>query len=141
MKQNLYYLDKLNFLKELYNTNNILLKENSIVINDNEYPIYDDVIVMDGNNYDKDKIRTIESFGSEWTEFNEITPEHFVEFELYFDLLNINKLENKRVIDVGCGIGRWSKILIDKVKLDKLVLLDLSESIFVARNFLEKIKM
>ena len=49
--------------------------------------------------------------------------------------MDINKLENKKVIDVGCGIGRWSKILIDKIKIDKLVLLDLSESIFVARNF------
>ena len=52
-----------------------------------------------------------------------ITKEHYDEFELYFDLVDVNKLNDKVVCDFGCGIGRWSKILIDKVNIKTLILL------------------
>ena len=134
-KINSYYFDKLNFLEEIFGIHNIKLNDQSIIINNIEYPIIDDVIIMHNNLVDEKKISTIKSFGNEWTEFNEITSEHFDEFNLYFDLVDLNKLKDKKIIDIGCGIGRWSKILIDKVNIDKLVLLDLSDSIFIARKF------
>lgn len=131
----MYYQDKIERLKEIFKTKDVVLKQDHILINSIKFNIKDDVIIINSNLNEDIKSHTVNSFGSEWLEFNEITPEHHKEFELYFDLINLDKLKNKNLIDLGCGIGRWSKILIDKIDVKSLVLIDLSESIFVAREF------
>ena len=131
----MYYQDKIETLQEIFGTKDIYLKNKSIIIDKKEYDVKNDVIVINSITEDRTKSKTVKSFGNEWFEFNQITPEHYNEFKLYFDLIDISKLRNKRIIDLGCGIGRWSKILIDKVDIKNLTLVDLSDSIFVAREF------
>ena len=86
----------------------------------------------------KKKSKTVEGFGEEWKEFSQITYEHYNEYDNYFDILNID-LSEKIIVDYGCGIGRWSKLLIDKYQnIKTLILVDYSNAIFVARkHFLE----
>jgi len=47
-------------------------------------------------------------------------------------------LQNARVCDLGCGIGRWSYFL--KNKCRQLILVDFSEAIFVARQNLRDVE-
>ena len=68
------------------------------------------------------------TFGEEWKSYNEILPEHDSEFEKYFDLVKLNTLSDKRVCDMGCGIGRWAYYLSRYVK--EIVLVAFSEAIF-----------
>lgn len=135
----MYYNDKIEILKDIFGTNKINLGENYIDINNIKYSIFNDIIYLDKKIIgDIEKQSTIKTFGQEWKEFNKISSEHYSEFEQYFDLIKINNLENKIVADFGCGIGRWSKILIDKINLKNLILYDYSEAIEVAReNFRE----
>jgi SAM-dependent methyltransferase len=75
------------------------------------------------------------TFGEEWQEFSKIMPEYEKEFTQYFDLINLSDLKNKRICDLGCGIGRWDHFLKDQCK--ELILVDFSEAIFVARHNLK----
>jgi SAM-dependent methyltransferase len=72
------------------------------------------------------------SFGEEWTSHPELVPDHAGEFEAYFDLVDLDSLAGLRVVDVGCGIGRWSHFLAPRCR--SIVLVDYSEAIFVARR-------
>jgi SAM-dependent methyltransferase len=72
------------------------------------------------------------TFGEEWQRFPEILPEHELEFEQYFDVVDLECLRNARVCDLGCGIGRWSWFLHERCR--ELVLVDFSDAIFVARR-------
>jgi ubiquinone/menaquinone biosynthesis C-methylase UbiE len=129
-----YYENKLKFLENLFDKK-IELSKNSIKIENQSFKIVNDVIILDevraGN-------KTVTTFGTEWAEFSKITHEHFDEFKFYFDLVRINDLKDKIVCDFGCGIGRWSKLLIDRVGIKYLILCDYSNSINEARKqFLE----
>lgn len=76
---------------------------------------------------------TIESFGDEWTKFNSFSPEEIKEIgDEYFDIVPdeiLNKNETL-VLDLGCGSGRWSIYLADKVK--QIEAIDPSNAIFSA---------
>jgi len=116
------------------------------------YPIIDDVIVVldpgrypdhvkkrlkdsnqdqapSGNEFAEDIQK---SFGAEWRKFEDILPEHEIEFRQYFDVVDLQTLAESRVCDLGCGMGRWSYFLKDSVR--EMVLVDFSEAIFVARK-------
>jgi len=151
----MYYSNKLDILEDIFGSKNIKVELGCLTVNDKNYPIIDDVIILlDPDQYpeslskrikvDKSNIPTVDiefaediqfTFGEEWQEFSEIMPEHEKEFSQYFDLINLSDLKNKRICDLGCGIGRWDYFLKDQCK--ELVLVDFSEAVFVARHNLK----
>jgi len=82
---------------------------------------------------------TIESFGDEWLKFNEFTEDEIsIAGNQYFDIVNESLLnKNSVVLDLGCGSGRWTKFIANKVKLVESV--DPSTAVFsaVKLNFYE----
>ena len=149
----MFYSNKIKLLSDLFGNNDLELEENSLSVSGKMYPIVDDVIILlpyehipesVKNHINSDSYVEIQketspisqdiqySFGEEWKQYNKILPEHESEFKQYFDIVNLDDLKGKRVCDLGSGIGRWSYFLRDKV--DELVLIDFSESIFEARK-------
>lgn len=72
------------------------------------------------------------SFGREWDAYREVLPEHEVELLRYFDLVDLKALGDKRLLDLGCGSGRWSVLLAGRAR--EVVLVDYSDAIFIARE-------
>ena len=134
-----YYDDKITFLEKIFGK--VLIKNNTILINNKSFEIKNDVIILNSLAEEKnnDKKLNIESFSKEWKFFNQINKDHEYEFEEYFDLTDVKEIENKIFADFGCGIGRWTKLLNDKVTPDFNILVDYSEAIFVARKNLKKL--
>jgi SAM-dependent methyltransferase len=111
------------------------LTDKSLRVGDRLYPIVDDVIVL----LDPEDQRSAPfaediqyTFGAEWREHRHVLPEHAPEFEQYFDLIDLASLKDARVLDLGCGNGRWSTFLKDRCR--ELVLVDFSDAIYVARQ-------
>ena len=150
-----YYEDKRESLRDLFGASTVRVEANRIVVDEKEYPVLDDVILLLPPNLwptavsdrlsagagvgawgraGEDGIaKDIQfTFGEEWQGFPEILPEHEKEFQQYFDLVDLGSLANSRICDLGCGIGRWSHFLKDRCR--EMVLLDFSEAIFVARE-------
>ena len=148
----MYYADKLESLRDIWGTQEVVLNADSVVVRNHAYPVVDDVIILlDPSLYPdhlrrrlalrrRDSVRSIDdfaediqfTFGKEWQKFPEILPEHEESFRHYFDLVDLVALREARVCDLGCGMGRWSYFLRDKCR--EIVLLDFSEAIFVARR-------
>ena len=78
---------------------------------------------------------TIKSFSKEWLKFQHFSS-HDIESigDEYFDIIDKELLTDAIVLDIGCGSGRWSKYLSDRVKFIEAV--DPSESVFVASDML-----
>jgi SAM-dependent methyltransferase len=151
----MYYSNKLDILGDIFGSENIKVELEYLTVNDKKYPIIDDVIILlDPVQYpeslskrmkmDKSKNPTVDmdfaediqfTFGVEWQKFSDIMFEHEKEFLQYFDLINLSDLKNKRICDLGCGIGRWDYFLKDQCK--ELILVDFSEAVFVARHNLK----
>jgi len=150
-----YYQDKIEILQDIFNTKNITLQSDLLIIEDKNFPIIDDVIILiDEDQYSNYVCRSLQkninstinidtsfsrdiqnSFGQEWNYFDRILYEHELEFEQYFDLVDITSLKEKRVCDLGCGNGRWSYLL--KGCCRELILVDFSDAIFAARKNLK----
>lgn len=147
-----YYAGKADSLKDIFGAASIRVEPGRITVDGRAYPVVDDVIVLlDPSRLPagiRNRIDAAErtssllsrafaediqfTFGEEWRRFPEILPEHRAEFLQYFDLVDIGTLSGKRVCDLGCGIGRWSRFLTGSCR--ELVLVDFSEAIFVARG-------
>jgi SAM-dependent methyltransferase len=150
-----YYEDKRESLRDLFGASTVCVEANRIVVDEKEYPVLDDVILLLPPNLWPTAVsgrlpagggggarvragktgiaRDIQfTFGEEWKGFPELLPEHEKEFRQYFDLVDLGSLANTRIGDLGCGIGRWSHFLKDRCR--EMVLLDFSEAIFVARE-------
>ena len=151
----MYYENKLEILSEIFGTSEIELGSASLNVSGKVFPIVDDVIIflkphqipsliaekIKCNSQDEEIAPSIAkdiqyTFGEEWKTYNKILPQHQKEFKLYFDLIDLEALESKRICDLGCGIGRWSYFLKDIAK--EIVLVDFSESIFEARKNLSE---
>jgi SAM-dependent methyltransferase len=129
-----YYADKLHTLRDLFDTNNVKIEDDGVRVEDHLYRIVDDVIVLDQGPPEAPEIQR--TFGAEWQSFPDILPEHEREFDAYFDLVDVDALANSRACDLGCGIGRWSYFLAPRCR--ELLLVDFSDSIFVARRNLAR---
>jgi SAM-dependent methyltransferase len=66
-------------------------------------------------------------------------PEYDIVFDNYFDIIDLAALKGKRICDLGCGTGRWAKLLSQKTQLKEIICSDFSEAIFVARRNLRDI--
>jgi ubiquinone/menaquinone biosynthesis C-methylase UbiE len=64
-------------------------------------------------------LETVKAFGEEWNRFDQadLTGQELQEiFDSYFSIFPWNKLpENSVGLDIGCGSGRWAKLVASKV--------------------------
>ena len=72
-----YYDDKKTFLEKIFGK--VLIKNNTILINNKSFEIKDDVIFLNSLEEEKnnDKKLNIESFSKEWEFFNKINSNNF----------------------------------------------------------------
>ena len=91
------------------------------------------------NSKDSDQSKITSTFSKEWEKYDEILPEYENEFNNYFDIVPQNVFyESGYVADVGCGKGRWSREFLKRNSKAKLVLIDPSDAIFVAKKNLKE---
>lgn len=104
------------------------------VVNGENREIYVFDGVQSGSNIDNE---VVESFGVEWSKFKEFKKndlEHAA--AMYFDILTEQHLnQDTYAMDMGCGTGRWTKMIADRVRFVEAV--DPSEAIFVADRLLK----
>ncbi len=90
------------------------------------------------NNVNKDS-KTVAGFGDEWERFDQSdleANEHRKLFEKYFKIFPWDVLpSNAEGFDMGCGSGRWAKLVAPKV--GRLHCIDPSSAIHVAKRNLE----
>lgn len=88
---------------------------------------------MENSNID---YSVVEAFGEEWEKFHDFSDDEIEKSaKQYFDILT-NHIINKSTyaIDIGCGTGRWTKYLLDKISF--MEALDPSIAIFTADKLL-----
>ncbi|MES2621369.1 MAG: class I SAM-dependent methyltransferase [Bacteroidota bacterium] len=90
-----------------------------------------------GSNIDE---TTVKAFGEEWNKFNAFSSEEIEKVGVeYFDIVTSKHLTEKSlVLDVGCGSGRWSKYLADKVA--HIEAIDPSDAVLAAAKLLRDTK-
>jgi ubiquinone/menaquinone biosynthesis C-methylase UbiE len=80
--------------------------------------------------------RVVEGFGDEWSRFDQsalTSDELSAMFENYFSIFPWEKLpENAEGFDLGCGSGRWGRLVAPRV--GKLHLIDPSDALDVAKR-------
>ena len=151
------YKEKMESLCDIFGRTDIVVEEHFVLIGCEKFPILEGVIVLLHPSQYTEKVRKLlekipcelgsdseedneieyskeiqNSFSLEWVQFDDILDEHFMEFKQYFDIVDIDKLGDARVCDLGCGMGRWSYFL--RKKCQELVLVDFSDAIFIARR-------
>ena len=84
--------------------------------------------------------KTVNGFGDEWERFDQkdlSLEEHKELFERYFSIFPWDKVTDESTgFDMGCGSGRWAKLLAPKV--GKLHCIDPSSALEIARRNLVK---
>lgn len=76
---------------------------------------------------------TVQSFGDEWDRFNEFNPQEIERIgSQYFSLVEDHLTNTTRVLDVGCGSGRWDQYLAPRVGFVEAI--DPSRAVFVAHR-------
>lgn len=148
-----YYSDKLELLADLFGAS-VELQSDQLHVDTRIYPIVDDVIVLLPAEHRPPSLARSQattappesaafsplvqySFGQEWRRFDRVLPEHDQEFAAYFDLVDLSALHDARVVDLGCGNGRWSHHIARFCR--ELILIDFSDAIFIARRNLARV--
>lgn len=84
--------------------------------------------------------KTVEGFGDEWMRFDQSSltePEQKALFDRYFSIFPWDKVTGESTgFDMGCGSGRWAKLLAPKV--GNLHCIDPSSALEIARRNLAK---
>jgi SAM-dependent methyltransferase len=147
-----YYADKESVLADIFGAAHVEVGPNGIEVDRAWFPVVDDVIVLlhperyttrvkasVGTPSDPVAAPTTpfasdiqQTFGQEWQAHPDLLREHESEFHDYFDLVELDSLRKSTICDLGCGSGRWSYLLRGRCK--RLILVDYSDAIFVARN-------
>jgi SAM-dependent methyltransferase len=78
--------------------------------------------------------RTVESFGYEWTAFDQVNEEDAEYWRWYFQDVRLDDLDGAVALDAGCGKGRYTVFTADHVA--HLVALDASDAVRVAARVL-----
>jgi SAM-dependent methyltransferase len=149
-----YYTDKIDSLADIFGANRVDVSADQVVVDGHVFPIIDDVIILlEPSQYPKSVkaslspgagLTSVERYAPEiqmhygkfWKEWPRLLPYHEREFAEYFDLVDLRSLDNARVCDLGCGMGRWSYMLLQRAQCREVVLVDFSEAIFTARRLL-----
>jgi SAM-dependent methyltransferase len=79
---------------------------------------------------DEATVRTLRSFGYEWTTFDAVNPEDEVFWKTYFADVDLDALTDAVAIDVGCGKARYTRITARHVRA--MVALDGSAAVEAA---------
>ncbi len=88
---------------------------------------------------DDDQLKISSTFSKEWEKYDDILPEYQNEFDNYFDIVPDDIFnESEYVADIGCGKGRWSKEFLKKNSSAKVILIDPSDAIYVAKKNLKE---
>lgn len=106
----------------------------SVLPNKTERVNNKDIFIFDnlGENID---MTTVESFGEEWTAFDSFTDDEIKKAgDQYFDIVKNEWIQDKAVLDVGCGTGRWSRYVASKAK--QVEAIDPSKAVFSAAHLL-----
>jgi ubiquinone/menaquinone biosynthesis C-methylase UbiE len=81
---------------------------------------------------------TVDSFGEEWSKFENFSDEEIQRTgDMYFDILDLDKLKGKAVLDVGCGTGRWMKYIAPHC--ESVDGIDPSKAVFSAAQLLKDV--
>ena len=91
------------------------------------------IFSTDGPNIDQEVVKT---FGEEWLKFKNYSDEEIrTSGMMYFDILN-DQIINKEcyALDIGCGTGRWTKYLSNKIGFVEAI--DPSNAVFAADHLL-----
>jgi ubiquinone/menaquinone biosynthesis C-methylase UbiE len=82
--------------------------------------------------------RVVKSFGEEWSKFRQFKDSDLKRTAtMYFDILTEKHLnKDTYAMDMGCGTGRWTKMIADRVKFVEAV--DPSKAIFAADHLLKE---
>lgn len=149
-----YYANKLEILADLFGAMEVRVDADGIVVDGRPIPVIDDVLIFlppdrlpDGlrERFELGDSRASEqevpfapevqrSFGTEWTRHPDLMEEHWSEFRLYTDLIDLESLADSTILDLGCGIGRWAYYVAPSCR--SIVLVDFSDAVFVARRHL-----
>lgn len=94
------------------------------------------VFSTDGENIDEEVVKT---FGEEWLKFKDYSDDEIKLFAVqYFDILNESIIDkNTYALDIGCGTGRWTKFLADRIGFVEAI--DPSNAIFAADELLANV--
>lgn len=101
-----------------------------VELNNKQIKCYDDL----GENID---LTTVKSFGEEWKAFHQFGDDELKKIgDTYFDIIKPGMTgPDKIAADFGCGTGRWTKYIQDKV--GAVAAIDPSDAILVASELLK----
>lgn len=102
-------------------------KESKNIIQGRHKSIYE--FELPQQNIDK---KVVESFGEEWSKFHAFSQEDLDQVgDMYFDIIT-DEMVNKNTygFDLGCGTGRWTKVLADRIGFMEAI--DPSDALYAA---------